>query len=320
MYQALPVQRARAPLHRPGAAGKRAPGAPGAQWRMSLPKLQMPRLPMPLGRPHEQQQQQPDSYVVQEGFRPEPVPLEGGGKAAGAQQQASSLQQRVAGAFLAAAVAPAQPPAQQQAQQPAAQPPPPQAQQQQQPPQQQQLAPALAQPRGALAPPAGAPPPSAYDAASQQLAFARHLSTASNGLAPLSSRLESLSYLVFTTGQAQARLLRGPASDPRSWLESGEGVALLERVYLLGQAVADLGAAADGAYAAGAGGVAASNGQRALASLDFASLLSRYLAQVCVLRGGGGDGGAGGGDGGAGFANLGVGRAAAWRGRRCPRT
>lgn len=50
------------------------------------------------------------------------------------------------------------------------------------------------------------------------------------------------------------------------------------QVYMIGQAVAELGAAADGLYYAG--GVAASNGQRAVASLDFASLLNRYLAQV----------------------------------------
>lgn len=141
----------------------------------------------------------------------------------------------------------------------------------------QRLAPAN-QP-AAAAPPAS---PATILDASSQLAFARHLSTASNGCAPLGSRMESLSWLVFMSGQQQARTITGPPADPSSWLETAEKLALLEQVYVLGQAVADLGVA-DGVYAAGAGGGAASNGQRAVAALDFAALLGKYLNQVRVF-------------------------------------
>ncbi|KAI8465554.1 MAG: hypothetical protein J3K34DRAFT_85049 [Monoraphidium minutum] len=253
----------------------------GVAQRLPLPRLPLP-LPQrpPVQKPQQerqqggQQQAEGAAYVVQEGFRPAPVALDGGtaaggpprqrapaeppAAAPGAQAHQVEQQQEAAGALQAVALAPlvsTPPAAPLQSVQTL---PPLEPQQPQQPVQQQQPL---------------------FDV-QQQLAFARHLSAASNGAAPLGGRMESLSWLLFTTGRAQARGLAGPPADVRSWLAAGpEGTALLERVYLAGGALADLGAAADGLYAGGAGGAAASNGQRAIASLDFASLLSRYLTQ-----------------------------------------
>ena len=122
----------------------------------------------------------------------------------------------------------------------------------------------------------------AADAAASPLAFTRHLVAASNGAAPLPSRMESLSWLLFSTGREQARLVTGSSEDPSAWLSGPEAAELLERVYAVGEAAADLGVADD--LAAG-NGAPVSNGQRAVAALDFAALLTRYLHQVCLVGG-----------------------------------
>ncbi|GBF99973.1 hypothetical protein Rsub_12666 [Raphidocelis subcapitata] len=133
----------------------------------------------------------------------------------------------------------------------------------------------LAQRSGAVHAAHAAPAaPAAPLAAATPLAFARHLSAATNGSAPLGTRMESLSWLLFSSGRAQAAL-PGPPADPSTWLAAPGGLDLLEQVYVVGGAVADLGVA-DTLYS---GAAPASNGQRAVAALDFAALLTRYLGQ-----------------------------------------
>lgn len=110
------------------------------------------------------------------------------------------------------------------------------------------------------------------------LAFARHMITATNAAQPLGMRLEALSFLLFRMRSLQAAAVTGPVEDPCSWMATVDGLALLEQVYMVGQAIADLGVA-DSVYAGAAGGIAASNGQRAVAALDFSQVLSRYLQQ-----------------------------------------
>lgn len=120
----------------------------------------------------------------------------------------------------------------------------------------------------------------AADPAASPLAFTRHLVAAANGGAPLPCRMESLAWLLFSTGREQARLLGGtPPDAPSVWLASPEAAELLERVYAVGEAAAELGVA-DGLAPPGGGAGVASNGQRAIASLDFAGLLTRYLQQA----------------------------------------
>ncbi|KAF8071366.1 hypothetical protein HT031_001450 [Scenedesmus sp. PABB004] len=110
----------------------------------------------------------------------------------------------------------------------------------------------------------------------QQLRFAKHLAAASNGVAPAAARSESMAWLLFDAKRAQAALFGGegpPPCDAASWLAAPGGRALLERLLLLGGALAELGTAD------GLAPLASGAGARAVASLDYARLLERFLAQ-----------------------------------------
>jgi hypothetical protein len=134
----------------------------------------------------------------------------------------------------------------------------------------------VAMPAPPVAPPFAAAP---FAAASPHLAFARHLAAACNGAAPLQARMEAASLLLFNTGRQQRALLAGPPSDAASWLASPDSVTLLEQVYEVGGALADLGVGDAGPSGPYAGAAPVSNGARAVAALDFAALLTRYLQQ-----------------------------------------
>jgi hypothetical protein len=196
---------------------------PGGLSLPSLPRLSFPGLPRRRQQQQQKQQQNQEGYLVIQEHHQQPQPIapnEGLPAQPGAAVRAL---QQAAGALLSAASPPnSAVPAQQQ-------------QQQQQPLSpvlaQQQVAPVQQQLQNQQQHQPQAPAPAVVDA-SQQLAFARHLSIASNGLAPLATRMESLTWMVFKTGQLQARVLQGPASDPRSWLHSPESIALLEQVRL----------------------------------------------------------------------------------------
>lgn len=108
------------------------------------------------------------------------------------------------------------------------------------------------------------------------LKFAKHLANVSNGCAPPMTRFESLGWLLFESKRLQASLL-GPNTRQQaaasSWLSSAQGVQLLEQIYLVGAAIAELGTA-DGLQP-----LSSSNGSRAIVSLDYSRLLERYLQQ-----------------------------------------
>lgn len=111
-------------------------------------------------------------------------------------------------------------------------------------------------------------------AVAASLKFAKHLSSVSNGVAPPSSRMESLGWLLFETKRLQASSLpQQDSSDPAVWLRSADSLQLLEQIYLVGAAIAELGTA-DGLQP-----LSVSNGARAIVSLDYSRLLERYLQQ-----------------------------------------
>lgn len=119
------------------------------------------------------------------------------------------------------------------------------------------------------------PPAPSSVAVSSSLKFAKHLANVSNGCAPPMIRFESLGWLLFESKRLQASLL-GPnpqQAAASSWLSSAQGVQLLEQIYLIGAAIAELGTA-DGLQP-----LSSSNGSRAIVSLDYSRLLERYLQQ-----------------------------------------
>lgn len=138
--------------------------------------------------------------------------------------------------------------------------------------QQQQLAPAPAVTQQVVPFETQAPSSAAV---SSSLKFAKHLANVSNGCAPPMTRFESLGWLLFESKRLQASLL-GPTPQQAaasSWLSSAQGVQLLEQIYLIGAAIAELGTA-DGLQP-----LSSSNGSRAIVSLDYSRLLERYLQQ-----------------------------------------
>lgn len=105
------------------------------------------------------------------------------------------------------------------------------------------------------------------------LKFAKHLATVSNGCAPPMSRFESLGWLLFESKRLQASLVGPQQHAVGSWLGSRDSMQLLEQIYLVGAAIAELGTA-DGLQP-----LSSSNGSRAIVSLDYSRLLERYLQQ-----------------------------------------
>lgn len=105
------------------------------------------------------------------------------------------------------------------------------------------------------------------------LKFAKHLANVSNGCAPPTSRFESLGWLLFESKRLQASLIGSSPSIVGSWLCSADSMQLLEQIYLVGAAIAELGSA-DGLQP-----MSSSNGSRAIVSLDYSRLLERYLQQ-----------------------------------------
>lgn len=138
----------------------------------------------------------------------------------------------------------------------------------QQPEQQQQSAHLTAE--GPVAP---APVTSTSSSASATLKFAKHLATVSNGCAPPMSRFESTGWLLFESKQLQSALIGPTPHTVNSWVCNAEGLQLLEQIYLVGAAIAELGTA-DGLQP-----LSSSNGSRAIVSLDYSRLLERYLQQ-----------------------------------------
>jgi hypothetical protein len=141
--------------------------------------------------------------------------------------------------------------------------------------QQQQLAPAPAVTQQQQVVPFD-PSAASSVAAPSPLKFAKHLANVSNGCAPPMTRFESLGWLLFESKRLQASLL-GPNTPQQaavsSWLSSAQGLQLLEQIYLVGAAIAELGTA-DGLQP-----LSSSNGSRAIVSLDYSRLLERYLQQ-----------------------------------------
>lgn len=124
--------------------------------------------------------------------------------------------------------------------------------------------------------PAAAPAPGVPASSSSTVSavkFAKHLANVSNGCAPPPSRFESLGWLLFETKRLQASVIGAEAQLPDSWLSSADGMQLLEQVYLVGSAIAELGTA-DGLQP-----LSTSNGSRAIVSLDYSRLLERFLQQ-----------------------------------------
>lgn len=109
--------------------------------------------------------------------------------------------------------------------------------------------------------------------APSSLKFAKHLANVSNGCAPPMSRFESLGWLLFETKRLQATTIGPSAQAPDSWLCTAANTQLLEQIYLVGAAIAELGTA-DGLQP-----LSTSNGSRAIVSLDYSRLLERYLQQ-----------------------------------------
>jgi hypothetical protein len=126
---------------------------------------------------------------------------------------------------------------------------------------------------------------SSTSSSSSTLRFAKHLAVVSNGCAPPATRFESLGWLLFHAKQQQQTLVESAAAvaglhaDPSLtsfWLLqplAEAKVHLLQQIYLIGQALADLGTA-DGLQP-----LSTSNGSRAIVSMDYAKLLKRYLQQ-----------------------------------------
>jgi hypothetical protein len=126
-----------------------------------------------------------------------------------------------------------------------------------------------------VARPADAVMPAAPPATLASLKFAKHLSTVTNGCAPPAARFEALGWLLYESKRLQAALL-GPLNGSSSWqldMHSPAQLALLEQLYVIGAAVAELGTA-DGLQP-----LSTSNGARAIACLDYQQLLQRYLVQ-----------------------------------------
>jgi hypothetical protein len=109
--------------------------------------------------------------------------------------------------------------------------------------------------------------------ARSSIKFAKHLSNVSNGCAPPMSRFESLGWLLFESKRLQAALVGPDPAAVDSWLCSADTMQLLEQIYLVGAAIAELGTA-DGLQP-----LSSSNGSRAIMSLDYSRLLERYLQQ-----------------------------------------
>jgi hypothetical protein len=109
--------------------------------------------------------------------------------------------------------------------------------------------------------------------ARSSIKFAKHLANVSNGCAPPMSRFESLGWLLFESKRLQAALVGPNPAAVNSWLCSADSMQLLEQIYLVGAAIAELGTA-DGLQP-----LSSSNGSRAIISLDYSRLLERYLQQ-----------------------------------------
>lgn len=135
------------------------------------------------------------------------------------------------------------------------------------------LSPAQQQPGAAFVSSTSASTSTSTSSASASLRFAKHLANASNGCAPPSSRFESTGWLLFETKRLQAALIGPAPHTAERWVASTEGLQLLEQVYLVGAAIAELGTA-DGLQP-----LSSSNGSRAIVSLDYSRLLERYLQQ-----------------------------------------
>jgi hypothetical protein len=138
--------------------------------------------------------------------------------------------------------------------------------------------------------PAAAKPSAAASAVvtGEELTFARRYATACNGSAPAGERARALGELMLDARRQQAAFLSScNAAEPMrlgpgAWLSAPGGVLLLERVYMLGAVLAELGAALDAAGASLLGSAPA----RVAAALDYGALLSRYLdAHGALLEG-----------------------------------